>query len=196
MRGKRYRTRRHWHNVAVWTTASAIFLGIGVLFTAATGKFIPLLALLILAMLGLVISVARDRAIRCYYVVDGDILWLHSQSSVYEVRISDVQDASLVERAAARDYIQQKLRKAKEDGLDMELARQRERDYIKYCSVDIGLRSFSFGIGRRMIDRMPDARRDLVLLRLRNGQDHLLSPVYNQDLVSALSRVIHTSKRA
>jgi hypothetical protein len=43
-------------------------------------------------------------------------------------------------------------------------------------------------MGRAVIDRLPNARHDLVLLRLRTGEDLLLSPQYNQDLVDALSR--------
>ena len=39
-----------------------------------------------------------------------------------------------------------------------------------------------------VIDRLPNARHDLVLLRLRNGEELLLSPQYNQDLVDSLSR--------
>jgi hypothetical protein len=54
--------------------------------------------------------------------------------------------------------------------------------------VDIGLTSYTLGVGRNVIDRLPNARHDLVLLRLRNGEELLLSPQYNQDLVDSLSR--------
>jgi hypothetical protein len=35
---------------------------------------------------------------------------------------------------------------------------------------------------------MPNARHDLILLRLRNGEALLLSPLYNQALVELLGR--------
>jgi hypothetical protein len=50
------------------------------------------------------------------------------------------------------------------------------------------LTSYTLGVGRNVIDRLPNAKHDLVLLRLRNGDDLLLSPQYNQDLVDSLSR--------
>jgi hypothetical protein len=49
--------------------------------------------------------------------------------------------------------------------------------------VDIGLGAFSFGACRG-----PDGKYDLVLLRMQDGRTLLLSPVYNQDLISALNR--------
>jgi hypothetical protein len=46
-------------------------------------------------------------------------------------------------------------------------------------------------LGRRLIDRLPNSKEDLVLLRLKGQRQLLLSPVYNQDLVDTLSRWAH-----
>jgi hypothetical protein len=58
--------------------------------------------------------------------------------------------------------------------------------------VDIGFTSLTMGLGRSVIDKLARAKYDLVLLRLQGGEDHLLSPKYNQDLVDTVSRMITT----
>ena len=68
--------------------------------------------------------------------------------------------------------------------------REKINEFVRYCTVDIGFTSLTLGLGRSVIDRLPLARYDLVLLRLKGGQDHLLSPKYNQDLVDTVSRMI------
>ena len=45
-----------------------------------------------------------------------------------------------------------------------------------------------------MIDRMPNARHDMVLLRLREGEDLLLSPEYNRDLVDHIGRLLRRNE--
>jgi len=175
---------------------SGIMVLIGVLVAAALGNFLVLASLVGVAVLGAIISLLRDRAVRCMYVLEGDELILHLSRMQFRIALKDVQDASLVERAAAREYIRQKLRFLSEQGMGRAEVKARERAYVRYCSVDIGLRSFSLGLGRRMIDRMKNARHDLVLLRLRNGDDHLLSPIHNQDLVAGINRSTGARKRA
>ena len=69
------------------------------------------------------------------------------------------------------------------------LKEMRER-YVRFCTVDIGLKSMTFGIGRQLADQRPDAKNDLVLIRTSDGQAFLLSPVYNQDTVESLNRAI------
>ena len=68
--------------------------------------------------------------------------------------------------------------------------------FLRYCTVDIGLRSLTLGLGRGMIDRMPNARHDMVLLRLRGGQDLLLSPEYNRDLVDHIGRLLRRKEES
>lgn len=196
MRGKRFRPRRTWHNTIVWGMISGILLLIGVLVAAAMGNFLVLASLVGLAVVGAIISLLRDRAVRCMYVLEGDELILQLSRMQFRIALKDVQDASLVERSAAREYIRQKLRFLSEQGMGRAGVKARERAYVRYCSVDIGLRSLSMGLGRRMIDRMKNARHDLVLLRLRNGDDHLLSPIHNQDLVAGINRSTGARKRA
>lgn len=191
MRIRRFRARRHWQNTVAWIMLCIFMLITVLMYVAVTSAFGVLWIMLVLSAAGTLAAVVRDRMKRCFYVLDGHVLQLRAGNRSLEIDIRDVQDASLIDRAAARDYIQQKLRIAAEKGTPKGRLRERERLFIRYCSVDIGLRSISFGLGRRMIDRMPDARHDLVLLRSRDGRDHLLSPLYNQDLVTSITKAMH-----
>ena len=90
-----------------------------------------------------------------------------------------------IDRTGAREYIRQRSLIHTKGWRDL---RRRGKAFTRFCTVDIGLTSYTLGVGRNVIDRLPNAKHDLVLLRLRNGDDLLLSPQYNQDLVDSLSR--------
>lgn len=196
MRGKRFRGQRHWHNTIAWVRVSVLVGLAALLFTVASGNKAVLFATLGMMTISVMVAVVRDRGKRCVYVVDEGTVRLTNGRDSLDIRIADLQDATLVDRSAAREYIQQKSRAAVERGAEKSEIAQREREFTRFCGVDIGLRSWSFGLGRRMIDRMPEARHDLVLLRSRNGVDHLLSPVYNQDMIGTIAKAKATEHRA
>lgn len=144
--------------------------------------FVPVM----IALVGFVIAWQRDRAVDAAYAFDGRSLSLRSSDGEENLEIETIADVSLIDRLAARDYILQRTR-------DMPTIERKQmlRGFVRYCTVDIGLTSYSFGFGRRMIDGMQEAKRDLVLVRLRNGGAVLLSPQYNHDLVDSVGRVLH-----
>ena len=163
-------------------------LVIGLLIGMVTSVFWPLFLFASLTALGLVVALYRDRRNSSAYSIFGDQLVLVSGANKLRIEAEDIIDASLIERSGARDYIIQKLIS---EGLHSKPERkQRMAEFTRFCTVDIGLRSYTLGIGRSMIDRMPNAKHDLVLLRTRNGTDHLLSPAYNQDLVDSIGRML------
>ncbi|MEO8067625.1 MAG: hypothetical protein ABI599_08045 [Flavobacteriales bacterium] len=131
----------------------------------------------------------RDRSHDAVYSFDGDQILLRGNNGARRIQLREVADLSLIDRMAARDYIKQKLRTSDADHGRPD-QRDAERKFMRYCTVDIGLTSFTFGVGRRMTDQLRDAKRDLVLMRLRNGEAILLSPLYNHDLVESLGRVL------
>lgn len=184
---KRFRTRKQWHNtmLVVWT--GPFLLVTGVFIGVATGNFWPLAVLFGLAIVGLALGVRRDSAARSTYAIANDVLVMVNPSERIELRAEEIMDASLVDRAAARDYIRVR---AGRSGKDKEGQRAMQEAFLRFCTVDIGLRSFTFGLGRGMIDRMPNARHDMVLLRLREGQDLLLSPEYNREMVDYIGRML------
>lgn len=186
MGSKRFHTRRYWHNALLMAWMVPLLLLLGVLVFAATGKLLPLMFLGGLSIIGIVVALVRDMGNHCtYQLVNGNLVFT-SDGHTMEVPITEVSDASLVDRAAARDYIRTKL--AREGIVDRGQVRERMRRFVRYCSVDIGMTTLTLGFGRSLIDRLPNAKHDLVLLRLRNGEDLLLSPQYNQDLVDSINQ--------
>ncbi|MBX2978759.1 MAG: hypothetical protein KF905_05640 [Flavobacteriales bacterium] len=188
MASKSFQTRRSWHNTQLVLLVTPPVLLVMVLVFAATGKADPLVWSGGVALAALLVALLRDGSNRSVYRMQDGRMILSDRKGSFEVRLQEISDASLIDRAAARDYIRAKLREQGFTGSDR---RDRQRAFTRFCSVDIGLTSFTLGLGRSMIDRMPDARRDLVLLRLKGGEDLLLSPQYNQDLVAAVNRMVH-----
>lgn len=186
MANKRFKSRRHWYNaiLMLWTTPFALL--IGVIIFAGTGSSTILTTLIGLAVVGFAVAIVRDLSGRGVYTLEGEKLILQNRSQLVEIPLAEVLDVSLIDRAGAREFILSGLRRKGVSGF-FELRRE-ARSTVRFTSVDIGLTSYTMGIGRRMTDRMPDARLDLVLLRLRNGDVHFLSPIYNQELVSAITR--------
>lgn len=183
---KRFKSRRHWYNakLMLWTTPFALLTG--VIVFASTGISSVLYTVAVLAVSGFTVAIIRDMGGRGVYSLEGEMLVLQNRSQRVEIPLTEVLDVSLVDRAGAREYILSELRSKGVSGF-FKLRREAQRA-IRFVTVDIGLTSYTLGIGRRMTDRMPDARLDLVLLRLRNGDTHFLSPIYNQELVSAITR--------
>ena len=136
-------------------------------------------------MIGSLIALLRDISDRPHYTIKSDRVILENSRSKKVIPIMDVIDASLVDRMVAREYIRQRTAPitARQE------RRERMKELMRFCSVDIGLTSLTFGLGRSVTDRLPMARYDLVLLRTKSG-DHLLSPRYDQDLVETVSRMI------
>jgi hypothetical protein len=186
-----FHTRRQWHNVSVWAIVSLILLLIGLVFAARSGNWILLAYIGGAVIIGMVINYLQDRADDVTYFIGNGVLRLESRKEKLELRRADIRDASLLDRTAARNYIREKLAIAEGAGLDRDAAKARERAYVRFCTVDIGLRSMTFGIGRQFVDSMPNAKNDLLLLRLSNGEDLLLSPEYNQTLIERIGRMVH-----
>lgn len=186
MREKRFRTRKELHNVKLWAPMAAVALVVLGLLALDLDRPWLFMGPLIVSVAGLLVALRRDRAVDATYSFDGKSLILRSSRGEEVLDIGAISDVSLIDRRAARDYILQRSR-------DMEpsTGRRTMEAFVRYCTVDIGLTSYSFGFGRRLIDRMQDAKRDLVLVRLRNGDAMLLSPQYNHDLVDSVGRVLH-----
>jgi hypothetical protein len=169
--------------MVVWMSPFAILIGL--IVAASTGRFAMLITLLSLLVIGLGVALYRDMSGRSTYCINGVELCLIRRSERLEIPLSQIADASLIDRAGAREYIHQRSLIHTKGWREL---RRRGKAFTRFCTVDIGLTSYTLGVGRNVIDRLPNAKHDLVLLRLRNGDDLLLSPQYNQDLVDSLSR--------
>jgi hypothetical protein len=188
MPSRRFRTRQQWSNTTLWALVALAIVLVSVTGTGMTGKLIFVEVALIIAAAGFFVAVPADRPRGISYGLDGDTLVLKRRSVTERIPLQAINDSSLVDRRAARDLLNDRLRLAQEKGANAkELADMREA-FVHWCTVDIGLRSYTFGIGRDLIDKRPTGKQDLVMLRLADGRVIVLSPVYNQDLVESLHR--------
>ncbi len=186
---RKFHTRRVWHNTQLVLWLAPLLVLAGVISVTLLDTFNFILGVGVLCMAALVIALVRDLRKRYVYVLDDDGLHIEKDGQAEYVPMIDVVDASLIDRAAAREYI-----KSRSQGLGKVEARARYRTYVRFCSVDIGRSSLTGGLGRSLIDRLPEARHDLVLMRLKDGTDLLLSPDYNQEMVTSLSKNARRSK--
>jgi hypothetical protein len=175
----------------MWLVVAGMMLLTAFILTGMTGDINWTIGGAVIAAIGLVISWRRDKSPDLLYLLDGDRILLRRSVEQEVVELTDLIDASLVDRVAARTFIEQHLRTLAESGLSKERLAEVRHTYLHFCSVDIGLRTVTFGIGRNMIDRMREAQYDLVLLRVRDGRMLLLSPQYSQDLVDSLGKALH-----
>jgi hypothetical protein len=184
---KRFRTRAQWHHTRLAVYAAPFFLLGGVLVGVATGRYDVLLLMGSLVGFAFVVGVLRDRTGRGNYHISGETLTLSRGNDQLTIAAGEILDASLMDRAGARHYFQSRLLRPSMSRIEA------GREFLRFCTVDIGLRTFTFGLGRGLIDRMPDARHDMLLLRLKQGSDLLLSPEYNQDMVESIARMLRRS---
>ncbi|MCB0771003.1 MAG: hypothetical protein KDC00_11445 [Flavobacteriales bacterium] len=156
----------------------------GVIVGASTGRFLLLEVMSGLCVIGLIVAIVRDRRKRCYYVMEEERIVLVRNEERRVVEMEDVVDASLVDRAGARAYLRDWI----DVGTEALTKAERIDRFTHYCTVDIGLTSLTLGMGRNLIDQMPISKSDLLLLRLRTGEDLILSPAHVQEMIEAIGR--------
>lgn len=187
MSEKRFRTRMQWSNTRVVLVVAPFLVVLAAGLAFARGYFLLLGAMLALTALALAVAVIRDRGRPGTYRIGGGVLELKRGSDKLVVRPEDILDASLIERRACRDYVRKRL--GQQAGRSAQELKAMRDDFLRFSTVDVGLRNYSFGIGRLFIDRMETARNDLVLLRTRSGEEYILSPEFNQDMVESIERM-------
>lgn len=155
----------------------------GIIVGASSGKFLLFQVSLGLSMLGILLAARRDSSRKATYRIEDDRLVLATPTDSRTIRIGEIADSSLLDRVGARAYLKHHPGAAKgqgaEEGMD---------PFMRFCTVDIGFRSYTLGAARRLIDRLPSAKADLLLLRLRTGEVLLLSPLHAQDMVDTIGR--------
>lgn len=186
---RKFHSRRVWHNTRVMLWLTPVMLLAGIISISLLNTFAVFLAIATICAVGTAIALVRDVRKRFVYILDHDGLHLEHNNEAEYIAMREIVDASLIDRAAAREYI-----RARSVGMDKASARQRYRNFVRFCSVDIGQTSLTMGLGRSLIDRLPEARHDLLLMRLRDGSEMLLSPDYNQEMVTALSKHARNNK--
>jgi hypothetical protein len=188
MPAKRFKIKKQWTNSKVWAFTAMLLVVTAVALTGMTGHLWILWTALGISASGFIVSYWNDRAGNVSYGIENGQLVLKRNGVEERISFDNMRDASLLDRMAARDLLRQLVENAKTRGADAETLKAIREHYVRYSTVDIGLNSITFGIGRYLIDQRPDAKNDLVLIRTADGRAFLLSPVYNQDTVESLNR--------
>ncbi|MBK8226725.1 MAG: hypothetical protein IPK70_06065 [Flavobacteriales bacterium] len=194
MSEKLFKTRRQWQNVRV-VAISAPFLLSAVAAIGFTFGHIKLIigsaGILVVAAL---LAIVRDRQRPAQYRITDSSLELIRGKEREKLSAGEILDASMMERIACREYVRRKVQKRlKEQGTS---PRESMAEFMRFCTIDVGLRSYTFGLGRLFVDRMESSRHDLILLRATNGSEYLLSPDRNQEMIEQLSRLKRRQERA
>ncbi|HNR53980.1 MAG TPA: hypothetical protein PKJ19_02350 [Flavobacteriales bacterium] len=183
MSHKRFRTQRHWHNTLIMVWGIPFLVLPGIIVGASSGRFLLFQVMLGISLVGILLAARRDSRKKAFYSIDDDKLIISTPEEERTIRISEISDASLLDRVGARAFLKEL------SDLDTSMTYTEKRDaFMRFCTVDIGFRSFTLGAARRLIDRLPSAKSDLLLIRLRSGEVLLLSPMYAQDMVDTIGR--------
>jgi len=184
---KRYRTRRQWNNARFILTVIP-FIVVTVLVIALINGALWLIGTsIVLATVLLAVALVRDRRRGGEYRVSAEGVLLQRGPHTLMIGAADVLDASLMERSSCREYVRRRI--ASKGVTSARERRKAEAAFTRFCSVDVGLKSFTFGFGRRVIDRMSTIQNDLLLLRSKSGHEYLLSPERNQDMIEQIARL-------
>jgi hypothetical protein len=193
MSEKLFKTRRQWQNVRVVAISAPFLLSAvaGIGFTFGHIKLIIGSAgIMVVAVL---LAIVRDRQRPAQYRITDNALELIRGKELEKLPASDILDASMMERIACREYVRRKVQKRlKEQGTSPQ---ESVSEFMRFCTIDVGLRSYTFGLGRLFVDRMESSRHDLILLRAKNGSEYLLSPDRNQEMMEQLSRLKRRQER-
>ncbi|MBL7952244.1 MAG: hypothetical protein JNM62_11055 [Flavobacteriales bacterium] len=184
MATKRFRTARYWHNALLMFWGVPFLVLPGIIVGASSGNFALLWVSIGVSVAAIALAAKRDRRKSVVYELDETRLVIVDGNERHAYAMNDIADASLLDRAAAREYLREMIQ-SRGAGAD---AAGITAVFEQHCTVDIGLVSYTLGLGRALIDRMPNAKNDLVLVRLRNGEARALSPLHAQDFVESLNR--------
>lgn len=191
---KRFRTQRGWNNLKASLIAAPFILtgvvGVGL----ATGQIKLILITAGLVLAAVVVALVRDWQRPALYRIAGGALELSRGGQHLTIPAADILDVSLMERIACRDYVTRKALRNRAGGRAAKRAAQQA--FMRFCTLDVGLRSYSFGLGRLFIDRMESARQDLLLLRLKSGEELILSPEHLQEMMDHITRLKRKAEEA
>ncbi len=194
MSEKLFKTRRQWQNVRVVAMSAPFLLsaaaGIGFTF----GQIRLIIGTAGLLAVAVLVAIVRDRQRPAQYRITDTSLELSRGKLSERIQAGDILDASMMERVVCREYVRRKVQKRnREQGMS---TRESVSEFMRFCTIDVGLRSYTFGLGRLFVDRMESSRHDLILLRAKNGSEYLLSPDRNQEMMEQLSRLKRRQERA
>lgn len=188
MRSKKFKSKKRAFNTRIWGLVSLVLLVVALLIFMATDEALPLQVMGILSVVALMFGSRLDKQKSGYFYVDGDELVIKNALSSRRILLTQIKDASIVDPGAAKRYIMQRI----EEADNILSSKKRISLFTQFTSVDIGLGTTPNWLVSLFQGNTSNKRNDLLLLRLRDDTDLLLSPTHEQDAVSYLNKAIRT----
>jgi hypothetical protein len=163
-----------------------LLLVLTLVFYMATGEALPLQIMALLSVVALFFGSRLDKQKSGYFYVDGQELVIKNSLSSRRVMLSQIKDASIVDPGAAKRYIRQRI----EEADNILSSKKRMHLFTQFCTIDIGLGAAPSWIIQFFQGHLSAKRNEVVLLRLRDDTDLLISPAHEQDAVSYLNKAI------
>ena len=169
-----------------------VLLTICFILYMSLGWTLPLQLASVLVLIIILVGSRADKVKNGYFYVDGEELVLKNTRSRRRLGMRQIKDVSIVDSGAAKRYIEGRI----EDSDNTLSSTKRKYIYTQFCTVEIRLEPGLFPKFLALMQKtIPAKNDDLVLLRMQDGTDLLLSPVHANDAISYLNRMMHSLLR-
>lgn len=164
-------------------------IALGLLTTLLTFHWQWLGWALLLVLAGAALAFIIDARTTTFYELGPDHLQLTADGRALAIPVSDLVDASIMDRTSARGYLRQWLMEHPPGNGSIARA---ERSMMRFCTVPVG-RNLANAQGPRTTGSL-HTQKEVVLLRTKGHGPLLLSPLSNRELRDAvLQRVLAQS---
>jgi len=192
MRSKRFRFKKRSLKTRLYGIISLILLVASLVLYFASGLVWPLQLMAVGSLVALLLGNRQDKLKNGYFYVDNNELVIKNSSSRRTIQMEHVNDASIVDPGAAMRFIEGKISES-----DNTLSsKKRLHLYKQFCTIEFGLGARWMNMFGMLDQNMNSKRNDLILIRLADGTDVLLSPVHAHDAVAYINKVLATTKAA
>ncbi len=128
-------------------------------------------------LVGLMALLGNKQRSKIEYELREDLLVLRRGTTTERLMLTEVLDASLVDRPTARDYL------------------GTHRVQTEYCGIPVGRGLFRVLLSGLSGFTISEFRQHLVLIRVRGGGAYLLSPRHGEHMVSVLGGMLGRQKQ-
>ncbi len=140
----------------------------------------------IAALLCLALAIYHRRKSIIQYDLGDGMLVLRRGKREEKLALEKVLDANLIDLRTARDYVQEHAANAPDQLENADVVHL--HDVVRFCALPIMKGRSDVIVSTLMGGTLDNLRKDLVLLRIRDGGAYLLSPRYCELLVSSIAK--------
>lgn len=190
MRSKRFRFKKRQVQTRLNGFLALVLLGIAFILYLSLDLVLPLQVMAVASLLLLLLGNNSDKAKSGYLYVQDMELVIKNQRSRRRIGLNRIKDVSIVDPSAAKNYIAGRII----DSDNTLSSTKRTFIYTQFNTVELGLQGGLFGRLLALVQGTIQSKtNDLVLLRMMDGTDLLLSPAHANDVVSYLYKMLKSA---